>query len=256
MLSWLKSKPPVAPSEWFDYPALMQRAESQVANHAQGQPYPYTVLDNILPADALKPLLNEMPKAGDKEKEPERKWDFYFAKGYEEKWAISDDQSLPPSYRALVHAMNSSPFIQFLEKLSGIEHLLPDPHLHGGGIHLVPKGGVLQVHSDFNWSERLQAHRRVNVFIYLNPRWQASWGGALELWDEQCQAKVSSIDCLFNRMVVFNSRSDTFHGHPHPIVCPDGEWRQSLAMYYYTSARPEAEVRPAHNTIYKGLHVA
>ena len=59
----------------------------------------------------------------------------------------------------------------------------------------------------------------------------------------------------FNRLVVFNSRSDTFHGHPHPITCPAEEWRQSFAMYYYSSSRPEEELRPAHNTLYKGVNV-
>lgn len=255
MFDWLKKKAAVpAPDAGgdfpFDYDALMARAEAARAAHASAAPYPHTVFDDFLPESLALRLHQAVPR-------PERggKWDYYSAAGFEEKWALSDDRALPALFRALSLEMNSSSFIRFLQTLTGIEHLLPDPHLFGGGIHLVPHGGVLQVHSDFNWSESLQAHRRVNVFVYLNPRWREEWGGALELWDEQARAPVRVMAAKFNRMVVFNSRSDTFHGHPHPITCPPEEWRQSFAMYYYSSTRPEHEVRPAHNTLYKGVHV-
>jgi Rps23 Pro-64 3,4-dihydroxylase Tpa1-like proline 4-hydroxylase len=131
---------------------------------------------------------------------------------------------------------------------------LPDPHLLGAGVHLVKRGGVLQIHSDFNWAEHLEAHRRVNMFIYFNPGWQEGWGGALELWNAACKEKVCEYAPLFNRMVVFNSRSDTFHGHPHPLECPENIFRKSIAMYYYTAKRPEVEIRDPHNTLYKGYH--
>ncbi|HEX5694602.1 MAG TPA: 2OG-Fe(II) oxygenase, partial [Arenimonas sp.] len=60
---------------------------------------------------------------------------------------------------------------------------------------------------------------------------------------------------IFNRAVIFNTRSDTFHGHPAPLLVPDGVWRRSIAMYYYTSMRPEQERREPHNTRYKGMHL-
>ena len=234
---------------FFDYPALMQRADAQRAMHLAAGPFPHSTFDGIMPADAAQALSEAMPRSGGN-----AGWDFYFAKGFEDKWALSDDQKMPPLFRALVRELNSGAFIRFLERLSGIDHLLPDPHLLGAGLHMVPSGGVLQIHSDFNWSESLQAHRRVNLFIYLNVNWVDEWGGALELWDHDCAQMVQRIPCLFNRMVVFNARSDTFHGHPHPLTCPQDEWRKSIAMYYYTSARPADETHDPHNTIYKGLH--
>jgi hypothetical protein len=60
---------------------------------------------------------------------------------------------------------------------------------------------------------------------------------------------------LMNRAVVFNTRSDTFHGHPRPLACPDGVYRRSIAAYYYTAERPADEIRDPHNTRYKGLHL-
>lgn len=233
----------------LDYPKLHTDAEARRADYAKAAPFPFTYFDNFLPEAVVAGVERAIPKPGG-----EGKFDFYFAKGFEEKWAMSDDAALPSPVRALVHEFNSGPFIRFLEILTGIDHLLPDPHLHGGGIHLVKRGGVLQIHSDFNWSEKLAAHRRVNMFLYLNPGWQDAWGGKLELWDAKAANSIEQIAPLNNRLVVFSSRSDTFHGHPHPLECPEGVYRQSIAMYYYTSERPDAEKREAHNTIYKGLH--
>lgn len=234
----------------FDYDQLMAMAQARHADYLAAQPYPHTYFDGFLPSGVADTVAASIPQPGD-----DRKWDFYYAKGYEEKWAVSDDASLPVPVRDLIREFNSSRYIRFLEALTGIPHLLPDPHLHGGGIHLVKRGGVLQIHSDFNWAEHLEAHRRVNMFIYLTPGWREEWGGALELWDGACREKVCAYAPSFNRLLVFSARSDTFHGHPHPLDCPDGVYRRSIAMYYYTSARPESEVRAPHNTLYKGAHV-
>ena len=234
----------------FNYRQLLEIANQRREGYALATPFPHTFVDDFLPAEVAGEAAAAIPAPGN-----DRKWDFFFAKGYEEKWAISDDLSLPAPIRNLVHEFNSGPYIRFLEALTGIPHLLPDPHLHGGGVHLVKRGGVLQIHSDFNWAEHIGAHRRVNMFVYLNPRWQDGWGGNLELWDSSCKNKVCEYAPAFNRLVVFSSRSDTFHGHPHPLQCPEGEFRQSIAMYYYTTSRPENELREPHNTLYKGYHI-
>jgi hypothetical protein len=78
-------------------------------------------------------------------------------------------------------------------------------------------------------------------------------GGQLELWDTQASARQVSIEPLFNRAVLFATRSDTFHGNPIPWSAPDNVNRQSIAMYYYTAERPEAERREPHNTLYRDL---
>jgi hypothetical protein len=234
----------------IDYDALDALATRLAPTHAVAAPYAHSKIDDFFSAEVAASLAAAVPQPGGAEK-----WDRYFAEGYEDKWAISDDLALPDRLRELVREMNSSRFIRFLEKLTGISQLLPDPHLVGAGLHMVPTGGVLQVHSDFNYSKSLNAHRRVNVFLYLNPAWREEWGGALELWDRPDGKAIAAYPPQFNRLVVFNSRSDTFHGHPYPITAPKGQWRQSVAMYYYTTDRPEDEKTAPHNTLYKGLHV-
>mgnify|MGYP006164253819 CR=1 FL=1 len=39
------------------------------------------------------------------------------------------------------------------------------------------------------------------------------------------------------------------------LATPEGVWRRSIAMYYYTTTRPEDELREPHNTRYKGMHL-
>jgi Rps23 Pro-64 3,4-dihydroxylase Tpa1-like proline 4-hydroxylase len=160
----------------------------------------------------------------------------------------------PPALRRAIHDLNSGPFIRFLERLSGIGHLLPDPGLAGGGIHLSRRGDHLGIHADFNWHEGLQAHRRLNLLIYLSPHWQEGYGGELELWDTTGTRRVRTVEPLFNRAVVFTTRSDTFHGHPNHWAAPEGVYRQSIALYYYTTQRPADEQREAHGTLYKGYN--
>jgi hypothetical protein len=46
-----------------------------------------------------------------------------------------------------------------------------------------------------------------------------------------CEEKVPPV---FNRCVIFNTDADSYHGHPEPMACPEGTYRRSVALYYYT----------------------
>ena len=135
--------------------------------------------------------------------------------------------------------MNSQPFLNFLQELTGVECLLPDPALVGGGLHSVMPGGSLEVHTDFNTHPQTQLLRRVNVLLYLNQNWESAFGGNLELWDASMSECVRSIEPIFNRMVVFHSIDISYHGHPQPLTCPEDRIRKSIAVYYYTPGEPE-----------------
>jgi Rps23 Pro-64 3,4-dihydroxylase Tpa1-like proline 4-hydroxylase len=54
----------------------------------------------------------------------------------------------------------------------------------------------------------------LNLIIYLQPEWQAQWGGALGLWrhDEAQNAPgelVKQIPYLFNRAVIFDTSQNS-----------------------------------------------
>ena len=235
----------------FDPAALAASAKARAAEYAAADPYPHAVFESLLRPEVADALAREFPRPDDAVG-----WDHYGYEGFEKKIATSKEQLLPPLVRRTLQELNTAPFIAFLEALTGIEGLVPDPHMLGGGIHLSRPGDLLGIHADFNWHPALKLHRRVNLLIYLNPGWDPAWGGDLELWDTAASRCVRTIAPLMNRAVVFNTRSDTFHGHPRPLACPEGVFRPSIAAYYYTAERPADEIRDPHNTRYKGLHLA
>lgn len=234
----------------FDPARLAAIAEREREAYARAEPFPHVVIDGLLRPEAATTLDDEIPTA-----DADIGWDRYAAASFEMKLASANEERLPATVVRALHELNSGVFIRFLESLTGIPHLLPDPQLLGGGVHLVGPGGHLGVHADFNWHPGMQAHRRINVLLYFNREWRPEWNGDLELWSTDAKERVLSIAPVFNRAVVFNTRSDTFHGHPHPLATPEGVWRRSIAMYYYTATRPEEELREPHNTRYKGLHL-
>lgn len=234
----------------FDLGRLADVAERERERYRVAEPFPHAVIEDFLRPEAARAILAQFPGPED-----DVSWDRFGAEGFEVKLGSSCEEKFPAVLRHALRQLNSGPFIRFLESLTGIPHLLPDPHMHGGGIHLVGPGGHLGVHADFNWHDGLRAHRRINLMIYLNPDWLEDYGGELELWATDASHRVKSVQPLFNRAVVFNTRSDTFHGHPARLNVPEGVYRRSLAMYYYTSERPENESRAPHSTLYKGFHV-
>lgn len=148
--------------------------------------------------------------------------------------ATTSDFMIPFFTRHLIYELNSQPFINFLQTLTGIECLVPDPYMEGGGLHAVLPGGSLEVHADFNSHPQTHFTRKVNLLLYLNDDWETSYGGDLELWDHDMKNCVRSVEPIINRMVIFNSTSTSFHGHPEPLKCPEGRIRKSIAIYYYS----------------------
>ena len=151
----------------------------------------------------------------------------------------------------LLTELNSGAFIEFLEALTGIRGLVPDPHFEGGGLHQIVRGGHLNIHVDFNGHPRTGLDRRLNVLLYLNRDWKDEYGGAFELWNRDMTACEERVMPYFNRCVVFSTTSTSFHGHPEPLACPEDRTRKSMALYYYSKDRPAGESDGAHNTLFQ-----
>ncbi|MGB3536452.1 MAG: 2OG-Fe(II) oxygenase [Microcoleaceae cyanobacterium] len=213
-------------------------------SYVQAEPFPHVIIDNFLPEYVLDNILDEFPKPED------IKWKS-FDGGNEKKLASTSELQMKESIRFLLYQLNSSVFINFLEKLTGIEGIIPDPHFVGGGLHQIQKGGFLKIHADFNKHQKLQLDRRLNLLIYLNKDWKEEYGGYFEMWDRDmtsCQKKILPI---FNRCVVFNTTDFSYHGHPDALNCPEDRTRKSLALYYYSNGRPAEEVADDHTTLFK-----
>jgi hypothetical protein len=206
-------------------------------------PFPHVVIDDALPSSVLDDVLDEFPTPWS------APWE-EFDKQTEVKLALNDTTQMGSATRNLLAEFNGQVFVEFLEELTGIRGLIPDPHLEGGGLHQIRPGGFLKVHADFNRHRRLQLDRRLNALVYLNRDWDESYGGALELWDQDMSRADKVVLPVFNRMVVFATTDFSYHGHPSPLTCPHDRTRRSIALYYYTNGRPADEVTDDHTTLF------
>ncbi len=229
-------------------------AECLSDDYAHAEPFPHAVIDDFLPTRVGKRLRRDFPPVESDiwiEQHPARQ---------PGKLGITHASRLRGIEPSIVHAVcqfNSFPFLNFLSRLTGISKLLPDPYLHGGGPQQVVDGGRLDIHTDFTHLAKLDLYRRINVLYYLSPPWRPEYGGELEFWtDSRPQAgPVKSIAPAFNRMVVFNTTSSTFHGHPKPLRVPKGVTRKALAFYYYT-AQPDESQQHTQRTRWIGPNAA
>lgn len=223
---------------------LSQLADTSRDRFRGAEPFPHVVFDGFLPEWVLDQVVTEFPQPGDG---PWKKFDRSTSK----KLASEGDALFGEFTRHLLAQFNSAAFLGFLERLTGIDGLVPDPYFEGGGLHQIERGGFLKVHADFNWHQKLRLDRRLNAIVYLNKDWQESYGGALELWDRQMTHAVTEVLPVFNRFVVFATTDFAYHGHPEPLACPPGRTRRSLALYYYTNGRPAEERSSEHSTLYQ-----
>lgn len=213
----------------------MEKAEA----YANASPFPHMVFDDFFNPEELRLLAAEFPELGKQE------GDINYINPNENKFASKGESRLGDRARALVHLLNSEPFLLFLQNLTGIkEKLIPDPYLEGGGYHQIKPGGFLKVHVDFHKHRDMQLDRRINVLVYLNENWPEEYGGHFELWEKDMSACAVRVAPLFNRLVVFSTTDYSWHGHPDALTCPPDRSRRSLALYYYTNGRPADDIRP------------
>lgn len=188
-------------------------------------PFPHTVIDGFLSPEMVARINREWPQ--DWHREDGR---------FNRKWST---EQLPPSALEAAGMVD----VAMVEQAVGIKGLFPDPDRFGAGLHCIPRGGFLKMHVDFNKHPK-GWHRRANVLIYLNERWEDSWGGHLQLGVKRA-VKIAPIG---GRCVIFETNDETWHGHPEPLNCPEDVQRRSMAMYFYTKNAPNGE---AHTTIYR-----
>lgn len=195
--------------------------------YQNASPFPHIVVDDLLDKDVLRGVAANFPALDGKS---------FFDRAQERfKFQFLPREVPNGRTRNLLAELNSEAFLGFLEEMTGITGLIPDPYFTGGGLHLTRRGGHLGVHADFNIHKRMQLERRLNLLIYLNDDWPDEYGGKLELWDRAMTRCERSVAPLMARAVVFSTNSDSFHGHPEPLSCPPERDRRSIATYYYTA---------------------
>ena len=236
----------------FNKDNLEKIATSLSSEYINNIPYPHCVIDNFLENSIAEKIHQDFPK--------EDQIQYYkYDNSLEKKLAMDNLELLPDSITEVLLNFNSPNFLNFLEKLTGIEGLIPDPYLRGGGIHKSPKGGKLDIHIDFNIHPKLNLERRINVLLYLNKDWEEEYNGDFQLWKGKKENETHILEKLekkiypiFNRLVIFNTSENSYHGFPQLIECPEGIFRNSLALYYYTANGTSIEAK-RHSTVYVKL---
>lgn len=231
-----------------DYQNLSEVAAKYRAAYVSGDPFPNIYFNDFFNPDMLDRVLAEFP---DLSKQDVIKYD----NPREKKLNGKGENPFGPETKLFMHFLNSQPFLEFIQQLTGIkEVLLGDPYFIGGGLHEIKKGGLLKIHADFNKHPTTNLDRRVNVLVYLNKNWQEEYGGHFELWDTQMEKCEKKILPIFNTLAMFSTTDFSYHGHPNPLNCPDGRSRKSLALYYYSNGRPAHEINTGledHSTLFK-----
>lgn len=204
-------------------------------------PFTHIVKDNFLDINLATQLSNEFLSFDNET------W-FFYNNPLEHKKTINNWYNFPPTTYSFFSYLNSSAFVNKLKQEFNIENLYPDPGLHGAGWHIHGRGGKLNVHLDYNLHPKLKLQRKLNLILYLTPDWKPEWGGNLEFWSHdpltnQPKTLEKTIDCLFNRAVIFDTTQNSWHGFAQEITCPPNIYRKSIAMYYLIDPSPDTDER-------------
>jgi Rps23 Pro-64 3,4-dihydroxylase Tpa1-like proline 4-hydroxylase len=230
---------------FFSEEGIVETGRGLSDRYRTAHPFPHVVLDDFLPAAFAAKLLDAFPPA---HLASVNRTDAH----QNLKRGFRPDDLGDAASRAYVQPFGSRPFLLFLESLTGIEGLIPDPYYVGAGYQETSAGGSLAIHADFSLHPRLNLVRRINVLLYLNRDWDPKYGGNLELWDAAAERRVTAIEPIFNRCVVFNTTPSSFHGHPEPLKCPEDRTRRSIALYYYTARTGGADTGITARTDWRG----
>jgi len=231
------------------HPEIGNRAGDLQQRFESAQPFRHIVVDNFLEETFCRELIREFPA-----------FDLKYAVNERgdtgRKSAIPGLARLGGAYARFDAMIRGREFLAWTSRVTGIPKLLYDPEYVGGGTHENLSGQDLDSHVDFNYHPSRRWHRRLNLIVFLNPRWEESWGGCLELlrdpWTEDAARPSRLVVPLANRAVIFETNERSWHGFRRIELPPEAAdlSRRSIAVYFYTRERPPAEVAPSHGTFY------
>jgi hypothetical protein len=165
-----------------------------------------------------------------------------FANSHERKLGGNDAMWGTRTWR-LFDDLEDPAFLSDLQESFGIGAPLTMDDV-GGGYHLIPPGGFLASHVDFNKQQDGSGRwRRLNLIIFLNRNWDESYGGQLILG----AADDVVIEPRWNTTAIFETHDQSWHGHPVPTSA--GFWRRSVAAYFY-SDEPPLIADSVHDTVW------
>ncbi len=220
------------------YQRLERELPAMRATFNAGRPFRHIAIDNFCdPAWLTRMLDEEEPTFGNR--------DWFYHRHYDQKtYSKTIVPAFSPVTRALLDVLGSARFHGFMEGLTGTAGLHLDKDVEDGGLAWTGRGGFLGVHTDMLGHPKHETwRRRYNLILYLNRDWKPEYNGQLELWDPKVTRCEASIEPLFNRAAIFEVTNTGYHGVPKPIACPEGMYRKTFALYYFTEGAARNEQR-------------
>lgn len=135
------------------------------------EPFPHIVMEGILPDHLMRQVLHHLPK-----EKLQTVVVFDIGYGDHHKREVMPEQC-DPVVCEFFHSMNSRPMLQFLDGLTSVDALLPDPYFNAGGFHEASRDVKLGVHADSRIHGQLNVQRRINLPICLNEARDDEWRG-------------------------------------------------------------------------------
>ncbi len=216
-----------AGAQWPDFDAVAEKDfNALAAAFRRASPFPHLVMDDLFPAPMLQAMAKEFDAAVSSD------WREYHG-GLQRKRGTPPGGHLPPAVQDYFNVVYSGPFIRLLSRITGIDDLIPDPALYGGGMHEVDAGGSFEIHMDFATHPRTRLTNRLVLITYFNETWTSEDGGALELWELEPPRCAATVLPNFGRTVIMEQSARAAHGHPKPIR--EGRQRRSAVAYFYTN---------------------
>ena len=139
--------------------------------------------------------------------------------------------------------LHSEDFKQMVSGLLQISPLRTEPGWPG--LARTGRNSPLGMHTDYGYTP-ISGWRRVNVICYINPEWDESWGGDLQLASSP-EGEITSVFPQFNRMVIFPVTRTTYHAYSGH-TCPN-DYRWAAKTYYANPQEPTEEGHDSPNRL-------
>ena len=226
---------------------VIENAEQLRQEFLNNQPFRHVAIEPFLDPALCAQLMAEFPPFDQKHAVNEH--------GELGRHAVHSDLArLGPAYTQFDRLMSDPEFLALVGRITGIPDVLYDAEYVGGGTHENLNGEELDTHVDFNYHPRTHFHRRLNLIVFLNPGWDESWGGCLELMRDPFESGPDSrkkYAPVANLAVIFETTEASWHGFRRiQIPAGKGASRRSIAVYFYSQDRPAEATAPSHATFY------
>ena len=112
------------------------------------EPFPHLILDDFAPEETLRAVVAGFDEV------PHDAWVRYDDLDERGKRACNKLDAMPAVCRDFLTTLTSATAAKICQWLTGIDGLVPDASLYGGGLHVTEPGGFLGTHLDMSGTHR------------------------------------------------------------------------------------------------------